>query len=61
MSTPEWLSAGRVVVDPEGERWRIREVSAVEVRLQHPERGVHALRKADLVEWVEAGDWEAAG
>ena len=58
MATPDWLSAGRVVVDPEGERWRIREVGAVEVTLQHPERGGHALRKDDLLTWVESGDWE---
>ncbi|MFB6121339.1 MAG: hypothetical protein ABEJ68_09515 [Halobacteriaceae archaeon] len=58
MTTPDWLSAGRVVVDPDGERWRIREVGPVEVELGHPERGAHTLRTRDLVAWVEDGDWE---
>jgi hypothetical protein len=47
-----------VVVDQEGERWRITDVGALEVRLGHPERGRHALRRRDLVAWVEDGDWE---
>jgi len=58
VDSPEWLSAGRVVVDGEGTRWRIREVGPVEVHLRHPERGGHTLRRDDLIAWVERGAWE---
>jgi len=57
VGSPGWLAVGTALRDPDGERWRVRSTGATTVRVQHPERGVHRLRREDLVAWVEAGDW----
>lgn len=59
MSSPSWLSAGNVLRDHEGERWRITDVGVTRVELGHVDRGAHEVRREDLIEWVESGDWDA--
>lgn len=57
-ATPGWLREGASLSGPEGERWVIRRIGPSFVWIGHPERGEHKLRRADLLEWVESGDWD---
>lgn len=57
MTAPDWLSVGTTLVDPDGDEWLVRAVSGGTVAVQNPDRGVHRLRRADLVTWVERGGW----
>ena len=57
MSTPDWLRAGAVVWDEEGERWEVRDVGVRWIEVRHARRGGHELLREDLIEWVAEGEW----
>ena len=58
VSTRNWLLAGTVVWDQDGERWVIESVGVDRVVVQHGDRGRHELLQRDLVTWVEDGEWK---